>query len=160
MYARDIAIIATPIGIVQVIGTRDLVHSIAIGRPEGDDPPPVTGAVATAARQLQEWFSGLRDRFDLPLVPAATPRGQVLRDAMIAIPFGETASYGMLARSIASSARAIGQACARNPYPIVVPCHRVVDASGALGAYSAGEGPATKFWLLDHERRYSGRTSL
>ncbi|WP_244624418.1 methylated-DNA--[protein]-cysteine S-methyltransferase [Sphingomonas sp. So64.6b] len=76
-----------------------------------------------------------------------------MRDAMVAIPFGGTTSYGMLSRSI-------GPACARKPFPIVVPCHRVLNADGALGAYSAGDGPATKQWLLDHERRYSERTLL
>ena len=89
--------------------------------------------------------------FDLPLAPAATMRGEVLRQAMVNIGFGDTASYGELAARIGSSARALGQACARNPFPIVVPCHRVLQAGGVLGSYSAGEGPVTKRWLLRHE---------
>jgi len=71
----------------------------------------------------------------------------------MAIPPGETISYGALARIAGSSPRAIGQACARNPFPIVVPCHRVVGSGGAIGHYSAGRGIITKSWLLDHERR-------
>ena len=59
--------------------------------------------------------------------------------------------YGAIARMIGSSPRAVGQACRRNPFPIVVPCHRVVGAGGAIGYYSAGEGVATKRWLLAHE---------
>ena len=61
-------------------------------------------------------------------------------------------SYGALAQETGSAARAIGQACARNPFPILVPCHRVLGAGGVLGAYSAGEGPHTKSRLLDLER--------
>ena len=69
------------------------------------------------------------------------------------IPIGETLSYGALARIAGSAPRAIGQACARNPFPIVIPCHRVVGSGGMIGHYSGGKGIATKIWLLDHERR-------
>ena len=72
---------------------------------------------------------------------------------MIGIGYGRTVSYGALATSARSSARAIGQACARNPFPIIIPCHRVLNASGSLGANSAGQGPETKRWLLDFEQR-------
>ncbi|KQS03206.1 cysteine methyltransferase [Sphingomonas sp. Leaf357] len=160
MYARDIAEIATPIGMVRIIGHAQAVESIEIGSAITDEIQPLYGAVAAAADQMRAWFAGELRLFDLSLVPPATPRGPALRDAMIAIPYGETMGYGELARTIGSSARAIGQACARNPFPIVVPCHRVLDASGSLGHYSAGAGPITKSRLLDHERRFSGRTLL
>lgn len=154
MYARDEALIATPIGMVRVTGGDDAIAAIAI---EPGDAPPIAGnaaAVRAAAGQIAEYFAGTRTAFDLPLEPSATPRGAVLRAAMIAIPHGITVSYGELARQIGSSARAIGQACARNPFPIIVPCHRVTGAGGALGHYSAGEGARTKIRLLDHERRH------
>ncbi|QNQ12151.1 methylated-DNA--[protein]-cysteine S-methyltransferase [Sphingomonas alpina] len=160
MYARDFALIATPIGMVRVSGTVSSVESIAIEPGDRDSVAGKATAVIAAAAQLGEWFAGTRNSFDLPLSPAATPRGNMLRQAMIGIPFGETMSYGDLSRSIGSSARAIGQVCARNPFPIIVPCHRVLNADGGLGAYSAGDGPATKSWLLDHERRYAGKTLL
>jgi methylated-DNA-[protein]-cysteine S-methyltransferase len=79
---------------------------------------------------------------------------------MIAIAYGETLSYGDLARLAGSAPRAIGQACARNPFPIIVPCHRVLSSGGARGHYSGGEGPITKRWLLDHEQRVIGRRLL
>ena len=151
MYARDIARIATPVGNIAVYGDE---HGVCAIRIEAKGTP-VTGQtepVVRAVEQLEQWFGGERTTFDLILAPAATPRGQALRDAMTAIGYGETLSYGALARAAASSARAIGQACARNPLPIVVPCHRVLNANGSLGAYSAGEGPYTKRWLLDFER--------
>ena len=155
MYARDTALIATPIGVIRIMGDEHRITSIRV---EGGDDAPIearTAAVALAAAQLTAWFSGERTDFDLPLAPAATPRGGALRQGMIGIGYGETMSYGALAKSIDSGPRAIGQACARNPYPIVVPCHRILNADGSLGAYSAGNGPATKQWLLDRERRHS-----
>lgn len=158
MYARDMARIATPVGTITVTGCEAHVEAITI---DAADLPGVEGstdAVRIAAEQLRQWFAGHRTGFDLPLLPAGTLRGQALRDAMCAIRYAEVLSYGQLARQAGSSARAIGQACARNPYPIVVPCHRVTNADGSLGAYSAGAGSRTKAWLLDFEAR--GRRML
>lgn len=132
---------------------RRRLHAIRI-EAFGTAVTGTTGPVLQAVEQLNQWFAGERTIFDVPLAPAATPRGQALRDAMIAIGYGATISHGELARAAASSARAIGQACARNPFPIIAPCHRILNADGRLGAYSAGLGPATKHWLLDHERRH------
>jgi methylated-DNA-[protein]-cysteine S-methyltransferase len=157
MYARDTARIATPLGVITLVGDDDALQSITIGG-EGSVVGGAARAVRAAEEQLDAWFTGTLTTFDLPLSPAASERGQLLRDAMIAIPYGETLSYGALAKRAGSSARAIGQACARNPFPIVVPCHRVLDASGRLGAYSAGAGPVTKSWLLAFER--GGRRDL
>jgi methylated-DNA-[protein]-cysteine S-methyltransferase len=159
MYARDHALIATPIGTIRVEGDEAALISIRIG----DGGVPAKGnaaAVRIAAEQLEQWFAGDREEFDLVLAAAASPRGATLRAGLIAVGYGETLSYGALARGLGSSPRAIGQLCARNPFPIVVPCHRVLGSGGALGAYSAGEGPKTKAWLLDHERRHSQGTLL
>ncbi|MBX3593628.1 methylated-DNA--[protein]-cysteine S-methyltransferase [Sphingomonas sp.] len=153
MYARDHALIATPIGAIRVEGHDGHLTRIALG----GDGPPASGtdpAVRAAVDQLRAYFAGDLKRFDLRLAPAASARGGMLRDGLIAVGYGETLSYGELARRTGSGPRAIGQLCARNPYPLVVPCHRVVAAGGALGSYSAGDGPATKQWLLDHERRF------
>lgn len=159
MYARDHALIATPIGAVRIEGDDRLVFNVRLC--EGG---PAASATATAVRmateQLAQWFAGEREDFDLPLEASATVRGSELRAGLIAVPYGETLSYGALARQLGSSARAIGQLCARNRFPIVVPCHRVLGAGGALGNYSGGEGPKTKSWLLDHERRHSGRSLI
>ena len=155
MYARDAASIATPIGLVRVTGTADRVDSVAI-EPDGIPVAATTPALLEALRQLAAYFAGRLSVFDLPLAPSETPRGDVLRQAIVAIPYGQTASYGALARGIQSSPRAIGQACARNPFPIIVPCHRILGAGGGLGAYSAGQGPITKSRLLDLERPQGG----
>lgn len=150
MYAPDTAALATPIGLVVIQGDDAVVRSIRV-HAAGEEQAAVAPAVSEAAAQIRAYFVGRLRDFALPLAPAATPRGAVLRQAMVDIGYGETASYGELAQRVGSSARALGQACARNPFPLVVPCHRVLQAGGVLGPYSAGEGPVTKRWLLDFE---------
>jgi len=153
MYARDHALIATPIGPIRIEADTETLIRIDLGV-EGTFRRGETTLIGSAADQIDAYFSGdLRD-FDLPLPQIASPRGHVLRAGLIALGYDETASYGELARRLDSGPRAIGQLCARNPFPIVVPCHRVLGAGGALGSYSSGDGPATKQWLLDHEQRY------
>jgi methylated-DNA-[protein]-cysteine S-methyltransferase len=158
MYARDHGVIATPIGPVRIEGSETALLSVRIG--EGSPCPGSSAPVREALKQLEQWFAGARQDFDLPLTPLPTSRGTELRAAMIGIGYGETLSYGALARRTGSSARAIGQLCANNPFPILVPCHRVLADGGRLGNYSGGDGPKTKSWLLEHERLHSGRTLL
>lgn len=153
MYARDHALIATPIGPIRIEGDDDVLFRIHLGA-EGSPERGGTDVVRNAADQISAYFAGDLKNFDIILPRIASPRGLVLREGLIALPYGETASYGELARRLDSSPRAIGQLCARNAFPIVVPCHRVLGAGGALGSYSAGEGPTTKQWLLDHEQRH------
>ena len=101
------------------------------------DPPPL---LPEAARQMAAWFAGGRRTFDLPLRAAETPFRQRVRAALCEIPYGEVCSYGQLAARIGrpKAARAVGMANHCNPFPIVVPCHRVVGASGALTGYAGG----------------------
>ena len=155
MYARDAASIATPIGLVYVTGTADRIDSIEI-LATGDAISSDAPAIREALRQIEAYFAKRLTAFDLPLAPSPTDRGAVLRQGIVDIGYGQTASYGALAKAIRSSPRAIGQACARNPFPIIVPCHRILGAGGRLGAYSAGNGPITKSRLLDHERPQGG----
>jgi methylated-DNA-[protein]-cysteine S-methyltransferase len=159
MYARDHALIATPIGTVRVEGDETAITRVSIGGDEGS-AAGTAAAVRDAAEQIGQWFAGERRGFEIALAPPATLRGAALRQGMIDIGFGETRSYGALAAQLGSSPRAIGQACARNPFPLIVPCHRVLGAGGALGHYSAGDGATTKSWLLGHERRHSGGTLI
>lgn len=106
-------------------------------------------------RQLQEWFDGERRTFDLPLVTSGTPFQRRVWAALREIPFGETRTYTELARRAGRPAamRAAGAANGRNPFSIVVPCHRVVGADGSLTGYAGGL--VAKAWLLSHERRLS-----
>jgi methylated-DNA-[protein]-cysteine S-methyltransferase len=108
-----------------------------------------------AARQLDAYFAGRSQTFTLPLAPAGTVFRQKVWNAMQAIPYARTATYGDLARAVGTAARAVGGACGANPLPIIIPCHRVVGGSGAPGGYSGLGGLETKSWLLDHERRFA-----
>ena len=148
-YARATATIATPIGPILIEAEDDALTGVRIGRSGNEADAPL---LREAKAQLAAYFAGDLTVFDLPLAPAGSDRGPELRAAICAVGYGETASYGALATRTGASARAIGRACASNPFPIIVPCHRVLPTGGALGFYSAGDGPATKAWLLKHER--------
>lgn len=137
----------SPIGRLTVVEHDGRLTSLS-WRAVGDDEP--TALLNDVIAQLRGYFAGELKQFDLPLAPATTPEAQAVRDVMMAIPYGTTATYGTLATQTGQSARAVGQACGANRLPIIVPCHRVVGADG-FGYYSAGDGPATKHWLLAHE---------
>jgi methylated-DNA-[protein]-cysteine S-methyltransferase len=110
------------------------------------DPTPL---LEEAMAQLQAYFDRRLTRFDLPL-HFGTGLNEQVRRAMVAIPLGETRTYGDLARALKTPARAIGQACGANPLPILIPCHRILGAK-AFGGFSAPGGVETKVWLLLHE---------
>jgi methylated-DNA-[protein]-cysteine S-methyltransferase len=104
-----------------------------------------------AGQQLQEYFAGKRREFDLPLNPQGTEFQQRVWRELTKIPFGETRSYGQLAKRIGNpnGSRAVGLANGRNPIAIIVPCHRVIGADGSLTGF--GGGIERKEWLLSHE---------
>ncbi|MGE0774701.1 MAG: methylated-DNA--[protein]-cysteine S-methyltransferase [Sphingomonadaceae bacterium] len=147
------ASLSSPIGPVIVSGDAERLSSVRLsGRAaampvdEGNTP-----LLCEAVAQLTAWFTGKLRSFDIPLTAASTPRGAELRAAIQAIGFGETVSYGEVARRTASGPRAIGQACRRNPFPIIIPCHRVIGAAQSIGYYSGADGVITKRWLIDFE---------
>ena len=97
--------------------------------------------LATAVQQLREYFSGQRKKFDVPLDLEGTPHQLRIWQALCAIPYGETLTYGELARRVGlptAAARAAGRACATNPVPVVVPCHRVIGGDGKLHGFGGG----------------------
>jgi methylated-DNA-[protein]-cysteine S-methyltransferase len=108
-----------------------------------------------ARRQLAAYFAGELQRFDLVLALPGTPFQQRVWQALRDLHYGETVSYGELARRIgeAGAARAVGLANHNNPLPIVVPCHRVIGADGSLTGFGGGIG--RKRWLLTHEARHA-----
>lgn len=115
-------------------------------------PPETPPILRRAAAQLAEYFAGTRTRFDLPLAPVGTEFQRRVWAATSAIKFGETATYGEIARKIGApnGSRAVGGALNRNPLAIVVPCHRVVGSSGKLTGYDGGVD--RKAFLLTFER--------
>lgn len=140
----------TPLGALTLSEDDGALVALDWGRGRDQQETPLLRA---AADQLQDYFDGRRVQFDLPLAPFGSPFRQRVWAALRAIPPGETRGYGDLARELGTAARAIGGANGANPIPIIIPCHRVVGAGGALGGYSGGEGPQTKRFLLELERR-------
>ncbi len=111
---------------------------------------PDDGHFEDVARQLDEYFAGERTEFDLPLSEHGTPFELDVWSALRRIPYGETRSYGELAREVGSVARAVGRANGRNQISIIVPCHRVIGADGSLTGYAGGLD--AKRALLEHEQ--------
>jgi methylated-DNA-[protein]-cysteine S-methyltransferase len=124
--------------------------------PRTEKPQRATGAFAeTVCEQLLRYFENPDAEFTVPLKPGGTPHQQKVWQAMLAIPRGQTRSYGELAGELSSGAQAVGQACGANPIPIIIPCHRVVGKFG-LGGFmrdASGESLDIKRWLLAHEQR-------
>jgi methylated-DNA-[protein]-cysteine S-methyltransferase len=130
----------------------------AAALPQGAIHAPADPILCAAVRFLNAYFAGEEGCFALPpALPLTAFYHRILR-ATGAIPFGETVSYGALAAQVGkpAAARAVGQALRANPLPLLIPCHRVVAASGGLIGYSAGEGLSTKAWLLAFEARLAG----
>jgi methylated-DNA-[protein]-cysteine S-methyltransferase len=135
-------------------GDRSGVGAVAADHP---DTSRAEGHLDRAQAQLGEYFAGTRRDFDLDLDPAGTDFQLRAWEALRTIPYGRTISYGEQAMQIGETgaARAVGAADGRNPLSIVVPCHRVVAASGALTGFAGGLD--IKAWLLHHERTVLAR---
>lgn len=140
--------IASPFGPLTVFEESRAVVAIDWGRPPESSSTPL---LDEAARQLEAYFAGRLRAFDLPLKPAGTPFRRAVWDRLRDIPHGAVMTYGELAADLGTAPRAIGGACAANPVVIVIPCHRVVGADGAMTGFSAGQGVATKRALLELE---------
>ncbi len=115
---------------------------------------PKTPLAKEVVRQLRAWLKDSAFEFGLPLAPAGTHYQRRVWERICAIPVGQTRSYGEVAAAIGSGPRAVGNACGSNPYPIVVPCHRVVAANHGLGGFARNRGGfllEVKKWLLAHE---------
>ncbi len=161
---KERAVIETPVGPVGIETQEGAVVRVWFARAEAPSEPlpaPPEGLLAETARQMAEYFRGDRREFTLPLRrPAGATDFQCrLWDALERIPFGETRTYGDVARDLATSPRAVGGACARNDLPLLIPCHRVVARSG-LGGFSGdwenGLAVDVKGALLAHEARVAG----
>lgn len=147
--------IETPIGMVELMAMGDVLTSARIIPRSGKErADPSNSALDCAVDQLRSFFAGERKSFDLPLESAGSAEARHLRSAIASIPFGETETYGAVAHRSGTIARAIGQACKANPFPIIIPCHRVISSAGRE-YYSAGAGPETKAWLIDFEAEHS-----
>lgn len=112
--------------------------------------PERSNLMSETVSQLNAYFSGSLTKFDLPLAPAGTNFQKSVWNEMLKIPIGRTRTYGEVALTLGSAARAVGNACGANPVPIIIPCHRILAGNG-MGGFSGAGGVATKQTLLDLE---------
>jgi len=140
----------SPIGRLKLVEDGDFLREINFAEENGEggsDHPVLRETV----RQLSEYFEGKRTDFDLPVKPYGTGFQQKVWNMLSDIPFGATITYMDLAKKLGNDrvVRAAGRANAKNPIPIVIPCHRVIGSNGRLTGYSGGID--RKRWLLKHE---------
>ena len=143
-------LVASDRGLLAILWPNDRPNRVRLDSLIEDPNHPI---LRETERQLHEYFDGSRQSFSVPLDMRGTPFQQGVWKALLEIPFGQTRSYGELARQLGSpqAVRAVGAANGRNPLSIVVPCHRVIGASGKLTGFAGGL--QTKAQLLDHEAR-------
>ena len=156
-------VLPSPVGDITLTGTDRAVTGIYFSEHKFPAPVP-SDSVASAEpfekviRQLEEYFAGEREEFDVELSPVGTPFQLMVWEELKRIPYGETISYGELARRIGKpdASRAVGLANGRNPISIIVPCHRVIGANGKLTGYGGGLG--NKAILLAIESKTAEQT--
>ncbi len=135
----------SPVGDLSISEDNGVIVSLDWGWGRDQTSTPLLNE---AKRQLNAYFDGVLKRFDLPLEPNRTPFQKKVWKQMLKIPYGRTVTYGHIAERLGSGARPVGTACGRNPLPILIPCHRVMGANGALGGYSGEGGLVTKKALM------------
>ena len=144
--------VETPLGLMCLTEENGALTRFSPGKCDRQDETPL---LLEAQRQLAEYFSGERTRFELPLAPVGTVFQAKVWAALRTIPYGETRSYGEIAAQIGApkASRAVGTANHRNPLPVLIPCHRVIGADGSLTGY--GLGTEVKALLLALEAKQS-----
>ena len=138
----------TPFGALCVTEHNGVITHVTWGRVDNLSPTPL---LREAIQQLAAYVEGELTAFDLPLGVTGSGLQHAVCNEMQAIPFGETVTYGDIAKQVGASAQAVGQACGKNPIPVIIPCHRVMGSGGKLTGFSGAGGVETKVALLRHE---------
>ncbi len=148
------ACLKTPFAVLGIRTDGDYLTHIEFLPRKHPTLEPLTPAAALAWDQLDAYVKNSDFRFTLALSVEGTLHQMAVWRAMQQIPRGETRTYGELARSIKSAPRAVGQACGKNPVPIIIPCHRIVSSTGMGGFMGAQDGEPIKIkhWLIAHEQ--------
>ncbi|MBI3509952.1 MAG: methylated-DNA--[protein]-cysteine S-methyltransferase [Bacteroidetes bacterium] len=150
----------SPVGTIEIVGDEQFIHEVEFRdeakNPESEIPP----LLLKAKKQLEEYFSGERKIFDLPLKQEGTEFQQKVWNELCRIPFGKTISYLDLAKNLGDEKviRAAGTANGKNKIAIIVPCHRVIGSDASLTGYAGGLH--RKEWLLRHEKSLPGMEQL
>ncbi|WP_299988367.1 methylated-DNA--[protein]-cysteine S-methyltransferase [uncultured Ruegeria sp.] len=140
--------IETRFGRLGVVEEDEAIIRLTWDGAEGDPDSPLQ---REAAAQLRAYDQGRLQQFDLPYRIEGSEFQRRVCDAMFAIPFGDTRTYGELAKELGYSAQAVGKGCGGNPIPIIIPCHRVLGSGGKMVGFSGHGGVETKVSLLRHE---------
>ncbi len=151
MTGRTYYVYRTPLGRVAIESDGQAITRFAFGPAKLHGLERATALTNQASSQVLEYLAGKRKAFDLPLRAEGTPFQKEVWNVISAIPYGQTRTYAQIAQAIGrpKALQAVGQACGRNPVPLLVPCHRVVGTAGKLGGYVFG--PAIKRFLLNLE---------
>ncbi len=151
--------LSAPFGVLGILCQGEVLTGIDF-LPQGEMPQPAVSEFAEkVCVQLLRYFENASVQFSIPLEYKASAHQKKVWQTMMAIPCGQTRTYGDLARQLGSSAQAVGQACGANPIPIIIPCHRVVG-KGGVGGFMKSNDDFTlniKRWLLNHEARFEQR---
>lgn len=149
------AVLSTPFGAFGIVARDACIQELLFLPPDTPARSPTDALTERAAAQILRWLEDADARFDLPLATRGTPFQHRVWQGIRSVPRGEVQTYGQLATRIGSAARAVGQACGANPFPLVTPCHRIVGSAG-LGGFAKASGGYlidAKRWLIAHEAR-------
>ena len=150
---KNIAYQHTPIGLIEITeedGKLTFLKFVKFQKYTED----ASMVMQEAKWQLEAYFEGKRKSFNLPLHFDCSSLQEEIYTALQKVPYGTTLSYQNLAILVQDKGitRAVGTAMAKNPFPIIIPCHRVLKNDGSIGNYTGAEGAKTKQWLIDHEK--------
>jgi methylated-DNA-[protein]-cysteine S-methyltransferase len=147
-------IIHTPLGFTKITGDDDGIASITVLNSEEKLTDIIPESLQDCVYQLQDYFEGKREQFDLKLNPQGTDFQQTVWKQLQTIPYGKSISYLELSKQLGDvkAIRAVANANGKNPIWIIIPCHRVIGSDGSLTGYAGGL--ARKQWLLNHENPY------
>lgn len=148
----------TPLGFLEIKGTEEAITSVLFVENEVVSDSTTSTVVEQCRKELDEYFAGTRQDFTVNTEPEGTDFQKQVWQQLLQIPFGDTASYGEIAKRMNKderSSRAVGSANGQNPVAIIIPCHRVIGENGKLTGYAGGVW--RKDWLLEHEGKVSGK---
>ncbi|MEY8870634.1 methylated-DNA--[protein]-cysteine S-methyltransferase [Meridianimaribacter flavus] len=150
----EACIIKTPLGYTKITGDNDGIASVTVLNSEEQISDIIPESLEDCVYQLNEYFEGKRQFFDLNLNPQGTDFQKKVWDALLTIPYGKTMSYLELSKQLGDvkAIRAVANANGKNPLWIIVPCHRIIGTDGSLTGYAGGLH--RKQWLLEHESPY------
>lgn len=150
----ETCIIKTPLGYTKITGDNDGIASVTVLNSEEQISDIIPESLEDCVYQLNEYFEGKRQVFDLNLNPQGTDFQKTVWEALLTIPYGKTMSYLELSKQLGDvkAIRAVANANGKNPLWIIVPCHRIIGTDGSLTGYAGGLH--RKQWLLEHESPY------